>query len=148
MVFLCILILMILFFFNCYFLNLLYNWNCFSISSFKFWLIENWTSWFFYIGCFGSNDPGHRFKKLTHAFFKKKKLYNSLYFLLSYSNFMIYIKSLTLYIRFTWPWLSWFIGLSWPSFILSFLILFWHQNINFYKKYIYSSLVEKHKHRG
>ena len=36
----------------------------FSISSFNIWLVGNWASWFFLMGCFQSNDPGSRVRKI------------------------------------------------------------------------------------
>jgi len=74
--------------FNCYFLKSFCIVEIFYlISSFNIWLIGNWTLWFFQIWCFGSNDPGYRFKGL----------YNSLYFLLSYSSLVIWVAGLTGY---------------------------------------------------
>ena len=38
----------------------------FPIISFNVWFVRDWVSWFFWVWCFRSNNPNHRFEKLMH----------------------------------------------------------------------------------
>jgi len=56
----------VFFSYNCYFLSFCML-DFFLISSFNIWFVENWTSRFFQVYCFWSNNSGHGLDGLTRA---------------------------------------------------------------------------------
>jgi hypothetical protein len=76
----------------------------FFISFFNIWFVENWPTWFFYIWCFQSNGPGHKFYKLTRFSIK----FFFIIFFPSHNLTLIFIKIefhdflYFFYVRFSW----------------------------------------------